>query len=139
MQAGVNRFRQRAPIHAAAAANYLQDAQLLLARNRQESAASLLYEAAKSSINAIANLRGENPGPTINKTRVFREFTTQRPDGALLQSGWDAARTLHTHCDQHFLSESDLNNRSETVVAFVQQMLALFQQENQTSPPGNVT
>ena len=139
MQAGVNRFRQRAPIHAAAAANYLQDAQLLLARNRQESAASLLYEAAKSGLNAIANLRGENPGPTINKTRVFREFTAQRPDGALLQSGWDAARTLHTNSDQHFLSESDFNDNVAATIAFVQQMLALFQQENQTSPPGNVT
>ena len=92
------------------AANYLQDAQLLLARNRQESAASLLYEAAKSSINAIANLHGENPGPTANKTRVFREVTAHYRYSALLQTGWDTAQRLHTHCDQHFLDESDLNN-----------------------------
>jgi len=129
MQAGVDRFRQRAPIHAEAAANYLQDAQLLLSRNRKESAASLLYEAAKSCINAVANLHGENPGPTINKTRVFREITAQLPDGALLQAGWDAARTLHTHSDQHFLSESDFNDNVDAAIAFVQQMLVLFQQE----------
>ena len=126
-----NRFRQRAPIHAAAAGNYLQDAQLLLAHNRQESAACLLYEAAKSSINAIANLHGENPGPTINKTRIFREVTARRHDRALLHTGWDTAQRLHTHCDQHFLGESDLNNGVAIVIAFVQQMLALFQQESQ--------
>ena len=125
-----NRFRQRAPIHAAAAGNYLQDAQLLLARNRPESAASLLYEAAKSSINAIANLHGDNPGPTINKTRVFREVTAQRRDRALLQTGWDTAQRLHTHCDQHFLGESDLDNALTIVVAFVRQMLSLFGQES---------
>ena len=130
MQARENRFRQRAPIHAGAAANYLQDAQSLLTRNRRESAASLLHEAAKSSINAIANLHGENPGPTITKTRVFLEITAQRPDSGRLQSGWDAARRLHTHCDQHFLGENDLANSLETAVDFAQQMLALFHQES---------
>ena len=71
MQSRSDRIRQRAPLHSSAAGGYLEDAQDLMQRNRAESAASLLYEAAKSSINAIANLHGENPGPTDRKVEAL--------------------------------------------------------------------
>ena len=128
MQDRSRRLRQRAAIHAAAAGNYLADAQHLLRRNRPESAASLLYEAAKSSINAVANLRGENPGHTDNKARALLAIMGQSPTPALLQDGWEAARKLHIHCDQHHLGEEEFGDGLELSIIFVQQMLVLFQE-----------
>ena len=130
MQDRDDRLRQRAPIHAAAAGNYLADAQHLLQRNRPESAASLLYEAAKSSINAVANLHGENPGHTDNKARALRAIMVQHPTPELLQDGWEAARKLHIHCDQHHLGEEEFRDGLQLSINFVRRMLTLFQGTN---------
>ena len=132
MQDRRQRLRQRAPIHAAAAGNYLADAQHLLQRNRRESAASLLYEAAKSSINAVANLQGENPGHTDNKTRALQGIMERHPTPELLQDGWEATRKLHIHCDQHHLGEEEFADGLLLSIAFVEQMLARFQQETRS-------
>lgn len=131
MQDRNHRLRQRASIRATAAGNYLADAQHLLARNRPESAASLLYEAAKSSINAVANLGGDNPGYTDNKTRALQSIAAALPDGDKLLVGWESARTLHIHCDQHHLNDEEFSDSQRAAIAFVQQMLALFQQDSQ--------
>ena len=130
MQDRRHRLRQRAPIHAAAGSNYLADAQFLLQRDRPESAASLLYEAAKSSINAVANLRGENPGHTDHKTRALQAIMEQHPTPELLQDGWDATRKLHIHCDQHHLGEEEFADSLLLSIAFARQMLALFHQQS---------
>ena len=128
MQDRNDRLRQRGPIHAAAAGNYLADAQDLLQRNRQESAACLLYETAKSSINAIANMNGENPGHTDNKARARQAIMAQHPTPELLQDGWEAARKLHIHCDQHHLGDEEFGDGMQLSIVFVQRMLALFQE-----------
>ena len=131
MQSRSARIRQRAPIHSSAAGGYLEDAQDLMQRNRSESAASLLYEAAKSSINAVANLHGENPGPTDRKVEALGRILERHPELTLLREGWDAARKLHLHCDQHFLNDTDVAIAQESAIRFIYQMLAIFRQQSQ--------
>ena len=130
MQDRSRRLRRRAPIHATAAGNYLADAQHLLSRNRPESAASLLYEAAKSSINAVANLAGDNPGHTDHKTRALQSIAAVSPDGDQLLVGWESARQLHIHCDQHHLYHEEFSDSQRAAIVFVEQMVALFRQES---------
>ena len=129
MQDRSRRLRQRASIHATAAGNYLADAQHLLARNRPESAASLLYEAAKSSINAVDNLRGDNPVYTDNKTRALQSIASVLPGDDKLLVGWESVRKLHIHCDQHHLGNEEFSDSQGNAIAFVQQMLSLFHQQ----------
>ena len=129
MQERSLRLRQRASIHASAARNYLTDARHLLARNRPESAASLLYEAAKSSINAVANLSGDNPGHTDNKTRALQSIAEELPDGNRLLVGWESVRKLHIHCDQHHLDDEEFSDSQDNAITFIERMLALFRLE----------
>ena len=131
MQDRIDRLRQRAPVHANAASEYLADAQDLFQRNRPASGACLLYEAAKSSINAIANLRGENPGPTDRKAEALRQIAEGYSDPERLRAGWEGARKLHIHCDQFFLNDADFDTARLAAILFIHDMLALFRQQAQ--------
>ena len=102
MQDRSGRLRQRAPMHANAANEYLADAQELFRRNRPASGACLLYEAAKSCINAVANLRGENPGPTDRKVEVLGQINQSYPNPERLRNGREGASRLRIHVTSSF-------------------------------------
>ena len=74
-----NAQRRRAEFHLARATSYREDANLMLERyNKSYSAAALLYESAKQCINAVANLRGQNPGAVGAKRARFSETSQTR-------------------------------------------------------------
>ena len=119
--------RERAARHEARARNYLQKATLLLEDYADiDSAAALMYEAAKQCINAIANQRGTNPGKTGGKVNVLRALVEQRPDYPYLMRNWRLVTRLHAHADQGFMTEADFSEAWEWANMFVADMLSIY-------------
>lgn len=118
---------ERAARHEARARNYLQKAALLLENYADiDSAAALMYEAAKQCINAIANQRGNNPGKTGGKVNVLRALVEQRADYPNLMRNWRAATRLHAHADQGFMTQAEFVEAWEWANMFVAEMLVIY-------------
>ena len=125
--AGDSPERERASRHEARARNYLQKAELLLEDYEDmDSAAALMYEAAKQCINAIANQRGTNPGKTGSKVDVLRALVEQQSDYPNLTRNWRAATRLHAHADQGFMTQAEFMEAWEWSSMFVAEMLVIY-------------
>ena len=110
------------------AISYREDAILLIERyDKPYSAAALLYEAAKQCVNAIANLRGQNPGAVGAKRAYLRNLASRPPGNQFnLMRGWEAATQLHIHADRGHLAEEDFRESWRITQAFINDMLAIY-------------
>lgn len=120
--------RRRAEFHLAGATSYREDANLMLELyNKPYSAAALLYESAKQSINAVANLSGQNPGAVGAKKAYLRNLIS-RPLGNRfdLMQGWESATHLHIHADRGHLTQGDFRDAWQTAQAFIDDMLTIY-------------
>ena len=120
--------RRRAQFHLARATSYREDANLMLERyDKSYSAAALLYESAKQCINAVANLRGQNPG-AVGAKKAFLSNLISQPFGSQfdLIRGWEAATQLHIHADRGHLGEEDFRESWRISQRFIDDMLAIY-------------
>ena len=113
----------------ARATSYREDAGLMLEQyDKPYSAAALLYESAKQSINAIANLRGQNPGAVGAKKAYLRNLISRPPGNRYdLLRGWDAATRLHIHADRGHLTEDLFRDAWQTAQTFINDMLTIYE------------
>ena len=122
--------RQRAVIHSAAARRYRHNANTLRSQRENASAGALLYESAKSCINAIANQQGSNPVKTGIKFRFLQSFAANESVASDLLDGRYAAESLHTHADQFHLDNSDFSTAWSAAQAFIAAMLDIYHRDN---------
>lgn len=123
-------FHLRARWHEARARIYRQQGELLLSRDQdQYSAAALLYEAGKQCINAVANLRGSNPGTTTAKLNALREASAGESSGMTLMRNWRAVTQLHIHADRGNLNPAEFAEAWEQAEAFIDTMLDIYQRD----------
>jgi hypothetical protein len=121
---------RRAVHHEPRARNYRRQSELLLERDGDlDSAGALAYEAAKQCINAVANQRGNNPGPTAAKLNALREISETEPAGAALMRNWRAATLLHIHADRGHLTYQEFVEAWVQTQAFVDAMLTIYQRD----------
>ena len=118
--------RRRAEFYEARARNYRRQAGRLLERDGDtDSASALLYEAAKQCVNAVANLRGENPATTGAKMRALRDIARGEDDGATIIQNWESAFVLHIHADRGFVADSEFPILWARAQGFVEAMLGI--------------
>ena len=112
----------------ARARSYREDAILLLDQHsKPDSGAALLYESAKQSVNALANLNGQNPGAVGAKRAYIRNLASRLPSSRFdLLRGWEAATRLHIHADRGHLTETLFRDAWQTSQAFIDDMLAIY-------------
>ena len=110
------------------ATSYREDAVLMLERyNKPYSAAALLYESAKQCINAVANLRGQNPGAVGAKRAFLRNLANRAVASRLnLERGWAAVTRLHIHADRGHLTEDIFQDSWITAQTFIDDMLTIY-------------
>lgn len=109
--------------------SYREDANLMLELyDKPYSAAALLYESAKQSINAVANLSGQNPG-AVGAKRAFLRNLASQPLGSQfdLVLGWEAATQLHIHADRGHLTEEDFRESWPITQRFIDDMLTIYE------------
>ena len=121
--------RRRAEFYEARAHNYRRQAERLLDEGDADSASALVYEAAKQCINAVANMRGENPGGTGAKMRALRAISELEPDGLNILRNWEDALKLHIHADRGYLDDSEFHEAWDKARAFVDAMLDIYERE----------
>ena len=122
-------FQRRAVDHAANARRYRRNADALLQQGERESAGELLYGAAKRCINAVANLRGQNPVRTNNKFNALQSIIADTATTIDLNRGWHAAANLHTHGDQSHLTDDEFQTAWERTQDFIAAMLDIYHRE----------
>ena len=115
--------RRRAELHAAAAHDYRRNADALRQQGEHPSAGALLYEAAKSCINAVANRQGRNPVKTTAKFQFLQALAASVAAGDDLLDGWRAANCRHIHADQLHLDDDAFSTAWDTTQAFIAEML----------------
>ena len=114
----------------ATAREYRRLAELLREREKAGNAAgALLYEAAKQCINAVANRRSVNPGPTGAKYRFLVGMAEREPDFPTLLDNWQSAVALHINADRLNLSESDFDAAWTDTQLFINRMLQIYSRE----------
>ena len=91
------------------------------------SAGALLYGAAKQCVNAVANLRGQDPKGNREKLAAIIPLIADYPAYSTLFDGPTSAWYLHIHADQFDLSIDEFNHHYNVASAFVTQMLAIYQ------------
>ena len=132
-QQSYRRLRRRAEIHSDAARRYRHNANALRSQGENASAGALLYEAAKSCINAVANQQGSNPVKTAVKFRFLQSLAAVTVTESDLIDGWDNAESLHTHADQFHLDDSDFSMAYSAAQAFIAEMLDIYHRDNLTT------
>lgn len=126
--------RRRAQFHLAMVNSYREDANLMLERyDKPYSAAALLYESAKQSVNAVANLNGQNPGAVGAKRAYLRSLTRQYShDQFNLIRGWEFATRLHIHAGRGHLTETLFHDTWQASQAFIDDMLTIYAGDSTT-------
>ena len=119
-------FRRRANEHRAAALRFRNNADALRRQGEDESAGTLLYEAAKRCINAIANQQGVNPVVTSAKFQFLQSIAAQAGSSFNLMIGWRSARNLHAHADQSYLNDADFAVDWDNTQTFITEMLTIY-------------
>ena len=111
------------------AREYLRLARLLREREGSNNAAgAMLYESAKQCINAVANQRGQDPGPTAAKYYFLVSLEEEDISRATLTNRWHAAIDLHINADRLNLSDSQLEDAWHEAQLFVERMLQIYHQ-----------
>ena len=101
---------------------YNLDADIWLA-----SAGAFLYEAAKQSVNAVANLNGLDPQANQDKMDALRTIANAHPrtyPNLIVDSR--AAWELHIHADQFNLPPDDLASRLERTRRFIADLQSIY-------------
>ncbi len=126
---------QKADIHYRRAGEYQELAQRLLADSsnsngetdiQADAAGALLYEAAKQSVNAVANLRGQDPQENQAKLAELRNIAQDYPEVPNLTRGAREAWNLHIHADQAGLAPAELTAQFSGATAFVNAMRRIY-------------
>ena len=125
----------KAALHYRNARQYQELAQIVMAMPtnivegniRYASAGALLYEAAKQCVNAVSNLRGQDPKGNREKLSAINGMIADNPAYSTLLDGLTSAWYLHIHADQFDLSSDEFNHHYNVVSAFATQMLAIYQ------------
>ena len=91
-----------------------------------DSAGALLYESAKQCLNAVANQRGSNPGPTGAKRRFLLGIAEQEVRTTDLMESWQAAAELHIHADRGHLTPTRFIDVWSVAQTFIDQMLLIY-------------
>lgn len=92
----------------------------------RDASGSLLYEAAKQCISAVASQQGMNPGPTGSKIRFLRNLASSVGAMPNLLDNWQAASALHVNADRLHLSEPEFDKAWTDAQAFINQMLQIY-------------
>ena len=129
-QQSYRRLRRRAEVHSDAARRYWHNANTLRSQGENASAGALLYEAAKSCINAVANQQGSNPVKTAVKFLFLQSFAAATATESDLFDGWGGAESLHTHADQFHLDDSDFSMAYSAAQTFIVEMLDIYDRDN---------
>ena len=99
----------RSAAHQTRAEEYLNLARFLQGEGIVLASGELLYLAAKRSVNAHANLNGENPTRTGSRRAYIRKLADAGEYGDYdLLVGWAAVNKLHGLADQEMQSDEDL-------------------------------
>ena len=123
---------EKATWHLSMADVYRADATMLLERDSQHSAGTLLYESAKQCLNAVANRRGRDPLYTRHKMEQLRVIGMLYPDVQPdLENGWRAAMALHIHADQGNLTEVEYQESWDRSQLFITIMMEIYEEEGQ--------
>ena len=85
-----------------------------------------MYESAKQCINAVANLRGENPAAMGAKLSALQAVSEREPDDLDLMQNWEGAFRLHIHADRGYLDDSEFGEAWGRAQAFVEAMLGIY-------------
>ena len=88
---------------------------------------ALLYEAAKQCVNAVANLRGQDPKGNREKLAAIDSIVADQHTQLDLVRGARAAWYLHVHADQFDLTPERFQRNLTVATAFVEEMLAIYQ------------
>ncbi len=121
-----------AEVFEARARNYRRQAALLWQRDSDhDSAAALLYESAKQYINAVANLRGDNPATVAAKVRSLRQVAESQAAPPDLVENWQAAVRLHIHADRGHLTQIQFAESWEKGQLFIHQMVQVYSNLNE--------
>ena len=94
---------------------------------RLASAGAFLYEAAKQSVNAVANLNGRDPQANQDKMDALRTIANAHPTtypNLIVDSR--AAWELHIHADQFNLPPDDLASRLERTHRFIADLQSIY-------------
>ena len=91
-----------------------------------DSAGALIYEAAKQSVNAVANLRGRDPQDNHAKLAEIRSIIADSLTSLDLRDGADSAWQLHIHADQGNLTPASFSEHFANAADFVDEMQAIF-------------
>ncbi|MYC33399.1 MAG: hypothetical protein F4X64_09510 [Chloroflexi bacterium] len=91
-----------------------------------DAAGALLYEAAKQCVNAVANLRGNDPQDNHAKIAVVRAIIAEGFTSYDLRGGARAAWELHIHADQGGLLPDRFADRFAMAADFVYEMQAIY-------------
>lgn len=91
-----------------------------------DSAGALIYEAAKQSVNAVANLRGRDPQDNHAKLAEIRSIIADSLTSLDLRDGADSAWRLHIHADQGNLTPASFSEHFANATAFVEEMQAIY-------------
>ena len=125
---GADGNRRRAEFYAARARDYRSHANLLLEQYAYtDSAGALLYESAKQCINAVANLRGENPATIGAKKRALDDIARGEDDGEIIIRNWEDVFKLHIHADRGYLARSEFPVLWARAQGFVDRMLGIYE------------
>ena len=121
--------------HYQRANSYREIAQELIERSRADAgraevladvAGALLYEAAKQCVNAVANLRGNDPQDNHAKVAEVRAIIAEGLTSYDLRGGARAAWELHIHADQGGLLPDRFAGRFAMAADFVDEMQAIY-------------
>ena len=93
---------------------------------RLASAGALLYEAAKQSVNAVANLNGRDPQANHEKMAALRTVANAHPTYRYLARDARSALDLHIHADQAHLSPDELVSAMERTRRFIADLQSIY-------------
>lgn len=93
---------------------------------------ALLYEAAKQCVNAVANLRGQDPKRNQEKLAEISSIAADQYTGFDLIRGARAAWRLHIHADQFDLPREEFDQSFAAASSFITEMLAIYESIRQS-------
>ena len=93
---------------------------------RLASAGALLYEAAKQSVNAVANLNGCDPQANHKKMAALRTIANAHPKYSDLLDDSRKAWQLHIHADQAHLTPDELDYTLQRTIQFIADMQSIY-------------
>ena len=95
-------------------------------------AGALLYESAKQSVDAVANLHGRDPKGNHEKLEEIYRVMADYPSYSNLLLGAAATWYLHIHADQFDLTRDEFDQNFTATVSFIREMLTIYESVRQS-------